>query len=122
MMKMTNDTIFEGIQILKDVHETGKLGYACARNLRRLQDAGKEFIDKRDELIMAYGTRQEDGSFVFSNENIEKLNEEIKEYALIEHDVDIMKVSEDVFCSGNLDSQTMYKLDWMVDDSEPLAE
>ena len=33
-MIMNNKTIWEGIQTLGSVAETGKLGYACARNMR----------------------------------------------------------------------------------------
>lgn len=121
-MKLTNDKIFAGIQILEGLHETGKLGYACARNLRKLRDAGKEFIDKRDELIMKYGEEQDNGKFIIPHEKISALNAEISEYSEIEHEVDIMQVSPDVFCSGSLDSQAMYKLDWMVEEPEPLAE
>lgn len=121
-MKLTNDKIFAGIQILEGLHETGKLGYACARNLRKLRDAGKEFMDKRDELIMKYGEEMEDGRYTIPADKIPALNAEISEYSEIEHEVDIMQVSPDVFCSGSLDSQAMYKLDWMVEEPESLAE
>lgn len=118
MIKLTNDTIYNSIQVLMKVSETGKLGYACARNLRKLRDAGKEFIEKRDELIIQYGEQNEDGSFNIPSKNLDALNDEIKEYASIEHEVDAMQVSEDVFCSGTLDTQAMYALDWMVEREE----
>ena len=118
MIKLTNDIIFDSVNILSGVCETGKLGYACARNLRKLRDAGKEFNDKRDELIMQYGIPQEDGSYTIPAEKIEELNKAIREYADIEHEVDVMRVSEDIFCNGNLDTQTMYALDWMVERDE----
>ena len=52
-MKMTNAQMWEGIQALSCVKETGKLGYACARNLRRLMDACKEYMEVRDRLMKA---------------------------------------------------------------------
>lgn len=121
-MKLTNDIIFSGIQTLSDLHEKGKLGYACARNLRKLYDAGKEFLEKRDELIMQYGQKQENGTYVIPDTNLNAFNTEMREYAEIEHDVDIMQVSEEEFVSGSLDSQAMYKLSWMVNESESFAE
>lgn len=38
-MQMTNDLMAANIEILAEANETGKLGYAIARNLRKLRDA-----------------------------------------------------------------------------------
>ena len=114
-MKMSNDKIFASVQILSTLEEKGKLGYAIARNLRKLQDAGKEYFEKRDELIQKYGKPNGDtGNFTFTKKNADAFNTELAEYAVIEHEVDIMTVNEDVFCSGSLTSQDMFNLDWMV--------
>ena len=113
-MKMTNAKMWEGIQILSTVDETGKLGYACARNLRKLMDACKEYMEVRDNLMMQYGTDEGNGKYTFDPEKAKEFTNAIQEYAVIEHDVDIFQVSEDVFCSGNLTTKEMYALDWMV--------
>ena len=114
-MKLTNDLIYTGIQILQNVSEKGKLGYACARNLRKLRDAGKEFLEKRDELVMKYGTLNEDGTlYMLPKEKVKDFNDELSEYMNIEHEVDIMQVDEETFCSGTLDNKVMYDLYWMV--------
>ena len=113
-MKMTNAKMWEGIQTLSTVDETGKLGYACARNLRKLMDACKEYMEVRDSLMMQYGTDEGNGKYTFDQEKAKEFTNAIQEYAVIEHDVDIFQVSEDVFCSGNLTTKEMYALDWMV--------
>ncbi len=51
-MKMTNATMWESIQTLMGTQETGKLGYACARNLRKLMSECKEYMEVRDRLMM----------------------------------------------------------------------
>ena len=114
-MKMTNDKIFASVQVLSQLDEKGKLGYAIARNLRKLNDAGKEYFEKRDELIQKYGKPINGGNnFSFSEKNAKAFNKELEEYAMIEHEVDVMTVSEDIFCGGGLNNQDMYALDWMV--------
>ncbi len=117
-MKMTNKTIWEGIQTLGAVSEKGKLGYACARNMRKLLDAGKEFMDTRDQFLQEYGDDAGNGKYNFPPEKAEAFANAIREYEEIEHDVDVYQVSEDVFTSGNLTSKHMYSLAWMVKEEE----
>ena len=117
MKTMTNAQMWESIQTLSSINnETGKLGYACARNLRKLMDACKEYMEIRDKLMMEYGTSEGNGKFTFTAEKAQQFTEAIKEYALIEHDVDVYQVSEDVFCSGTLTNKEMYALEWMVEE------
>ena len=113
-MKMTNAQMWESIQTLSCVKETGKLGYACARNLRRLMDACKEYMEMRDKLMIEYGKSEGDGKFTFEPEKAQIFTEALSDYAVIEHDVDVFQVSEDVFCGGALTTKEMYALDWMV--------
>jgi hypothetical protein len=113
-MKMSNEQMWEGIQALSCVKETGKLGYACARNLRRLMDACKEYIEVRDRLMMEYGKDEGGGKFTFEPDKAKAFSEAIREYSIIEHEVDVFQVSEDVFCGGGLTTREMYTLDWMV--------
>ena len=122
MKTMTNAQMWESIQTLSSINnETGKLGYACARNLRKLMDACKEYMEIRDKLMMEYGTSEGNGKFTFTAEKAQQFTEAIKEYALIEHEV-----SEDVFCSGTLTNKEMYALEWMVEEptnkSQPIKQ
>ena len=113
-MKLTNSVMFESIQTLMGTKETGKLGYACARNLRRLLDACKEYMEVRDRLLKEYGEDQGGGQYTFAPENGKAFAEAIREYAVIEHEVDVYQVTEEVFCSGTLTTKDMFALSWMV--------
>lgn len=114
MKTMTNAQMWESIQVLSCVKETGKLGYACARNLRKLVDACKEYLNIRDQLLMKYGSSEGGGKFTLEPENVQAFTEALSQYSAIEHDVDLFQVSEDTFCGGTLTTKEMYTLDWMV--------
>lgn len=119
MEKMTNIAMFNSVQTLTQVEERGILGYACARNLRKLLDALKEYMEKRDELLKTYGTPKGNSQYLFEGPDAEqKFLEELRPYNTIEHDVDIYKVPLKEFLGGNLTSKQMYILEWMIDESE----
>lgn len=113
-MKMTNGKMLESLGVLARVEESGKLGYACARNRRKLLAECKEFMDKRDELLQKYGTEKENGQYEIPPENAEHFVEELREYSDLEFDVDVMAIPEEVFYGGNLTTKEMFILDWMV--------
>ena len=115
-MKMTNKEMWEGIQVLLNVEEKGKLGYACSRNLRKLMGECREYMEIRDKLLREKGEDQGGGQFKLSPEAAVAVTTELSQYENIEHEVDVMTVSEDVFCSGNLNSKQMYNLAWMVEE------
>ena len=113
-MYLTNKTIWDSIQALGSVNEKGKLGYACAHNLRKLMDAGKEFMEVRDRMLQVYGTDDGNGKFEFTPDGAKAFREAIREYEEIEHEVDVYRIPEEVFTSGDLTSKHMYVLEWMV--------
>ena len=115
-MKMSNKEMWESIQTLMGVEEKGKLGYACSRNLRKLMDACREYMEIRDRLLMENGEDQGGGKFRLSPEAAQKMSQELSQYEDIEHDVSIMTVTEEVFCGGSLTSKQMYALSWMVEE------
>ena len=55
-MLLTNGKMLESLGVLANIEESGKLGYACARNRRKLLTECREFMDKRDELLRKYGS------------------------------------------------------------------
>lgn len=116
-MKLTNGTMWDSIQVLTETQEKGKLGYACARNLRKLMDAAKEYMQTRDRLLKEFGDDQGNGKYGFAPDQAKAFSEALKEYSEIEHDVDVMTVSEQVFTSGNLTTKEMFRLSWMVEES-----
>lgn len=116
MMTFTNEQMFNAMIVMSGLNEKGMLGYAIARNRRKFEAESKEYSEKRDELLKELGTEVETGRFQVVGENLVKYVEALKPYNELTTEVDIMKVSPDVFCSGNLTSSQMYALDWMVED------
>lgn len=102
---------------------TDIVGYAAARNTRLLRNETTEYGQRRDALVEKYGEKEVDdngndtGRFrlAFNSDNWKKYEEGIKEWALIEHDVPIMKVKpSDVI--GKLTGEEILKIDWMIED------
>ena len=98
-MKMTNAQMFDSLQVLTQVEEQGVLGYAIARNRRKLADELQEYLAKRDELLQEYGTDDGEGRFTFTQEAAQAF-------------------SAADFCSGSLTSSQMFALEWMVKEDE----
>ena len=112
-MKLTNSEMLASEEVLSMANEKGKLGYACARNLRKIRDCLTEFYNVRQDLFEKYGEENEN-SLVVPEEKREDFVKELNEFLAIEHDVDVFQVDEEVFCSGNFTTSQMYTLDWMV--------
>lgn len=114
-MKMTNEQMFNSLILLSKLEEKGILGFAIARNRKRLAEECKEYADKRDELLKEFGTDIGNGQFQISPDKATDFLEALKPYAELEFDVAVMTVSPDVFCSGSLTSSQMFALDWMAE-------
>ena len=113
-MKITNIEAFQSVQTLSALKERGKLGYAIARNMRKLEEELTEYTERRNELIKAYGSPTGDGEYQIPAANMGAFFKEMDEYNEIEFEFQPHTVTEDVFCSGSLTSDQMYILDWMV--------
>ncbi|MCC8047304.1 MAG: hypothetical protein LIP12_17760 [Clostridiales bacterium] len=114
-MKMTNEEMRVSIDVLAQTQEAGKLGYAIARNLRKLRDAAKEYIEMRDKLLQEYGTPSKTpGQVSVTVDAWQKITAELGDIPEITSDVDVFRVDEDTFCSGGLKSNQMSALLWMV--------
>ena len=114
-MKFTNIRAHESFAVLSNVNETGKLGFVIAKNARKIRDELIEYETKINEIVSKYGTPRDDGFFEVKPEDVQAYLAERKEYDDVECDIPVLTVDEDTFCSGNLTSQQMYVLDWMVD-------
>lgn len=117
-MKFTNAQMHESLQILIQAEEEGFLGYAIAKNRRKLADELPEYLAKRDELLAKYGTPDEPGKYTFTPEAAQQFSAELRPYADMTTDVAVIQVSAEEFCSGSLTSSQMYVLDWMVKEGD----
>lgn len=115
-MILTNDRMLESVTVLAKCDEKGMLGYAIARNRAKLVSEIQEYSRKRDELLREFGDDIGNGQFQLAPQNAAKFFEALKPYSELTCDVPVMKVSAEVFYSGNLTSSQMYALDWMVEE------
>ena len=113
-MKLNNEQMLNSLMILSNVDEKGMLGYAIARNRQKIMAEVQEYSRKRDELLQEYGSDAGDGKFTLTAEAAAEFAKALKPFSDLEVDVQIMQVSTEVFTSGNLTSQQMFILDWMV--------
>lgn len=113
-MKITNVDAYTCLNIMSGLKESGKLGFAIAKNMRKLSDELVEFIEKRNSLLKLYGNEQ-DGNIVVPPENLPSFFKAFNEYASIEFEFQPQTVTEEVFCGGSLTSDQMFQLYWMVE-------
>jgi hypothetical protein len=109
--------MFESLQILSQADEKGVLGFAIARNRRKIAAELPEYLAKRDELLAEYGTDAGAGKFTMTPEAAQKFSEALRPFAEITTEVDVHTVTPEAFCSGTLTSSQMYVLDWMVEEA-----
>ena len=113
-MILTNKEMFDSLAVLTKAKEKGMLGYAIAKNKRLIMAEIREYVEKRDELLKKYGEDIGENRFQLLQENVGKFFEELKPYNDLSVDIPVMQVSQEIFCSGDLDSSEMFVIDWMV--------
>lgn len=115
---MTNEQAFSNMILLSGLNETGKLGYAIAKNRRKLSEELSEYMGIRDSLVKKYGEEDKanPSNYKFTNETAKQLQDELSEYDTLSCDVDIMKVAPCDVYDSSLTSQQLFGLDWMIDD------
>ena len=98
----------------------GRLAYAVARNIRKLTNELIEFENIKNDYIIKYGEKSEDGRYSIDLKSDEYKNflEFIKDYISIEHDVDIFMVSEEEIYTSDLTADEILSLDFMISDEE----
>lgn len=123
-IKKTNGQLFNMMSEL-EAHLDKKdiIGYACARNYRKISLEIEDFIRKREELFMKYGSKDVDdnGNFLGSysidqnSEELKLFKEEIGKYVDLECEVDIMMVKF-TDAIGVLSGRELIGLDFMFED------
>jgi len=117
-MNFNNAQMLESVVVLSQAEEKGMLGYAIARNRQKLCAEIQEYSKKRDELLKEYGTDIGNGQFQLQPQNAARFYEALQPYSDLTADVAVMQISPEIFYSGNLTSNQMYILDWMVKDGD----
>lgn len=110
-MTTTNGKAFEILMTLAALEETGRLGFAIAKQRRLIETELQEFIERRNQAIRDHM----DADGTMSPEGIAAANEDIRDYIDLPCDFPVYHVTEDVFTSGGLTAAQMYELDFMVE-------
>lgn len=102
-----------------------KIGYAAARNHRRLAECLTEYERFRNSLIEKYGEREKDEngnelpsiSLSSTSPNFKMFLSELAPYNEMEHEVELMELpySEVI---GSLSGEEILAIDWMLVDGE----
>lgn len=113
-MILTNAEMLESVGVLAKANEKGMLGYAIARNRKKLLDEIKEYSDKRDELLKEFGKDMGNGQFELDPTQATAFFEALGPFSELSFDVPVMQIDPETFYSGNLTSPMMFTLSWMV--------
>jgi hypothetical protein len=115
-MILTNARMLESVIVLSQVEEKGMLGFAVMRNRQKLTAEVQDYVTKREELLKEFGTDVGNGKFEFEPGKAAAFAEALRPYSELTVDVPVMQVSAEVFCGGNLTSNQMFALAWMVNE------
>lgn len=120
MVKVTNTQAHAYCDALsRHLTCTGLLGYGIARNMHKLQDVAREYIEMYSELYAQYAVQQPDGSMLLDKNNQEAMaafNKALEPIAFIEQEVDIFMVPMKE-AIGQLTAGDMLDLDFMLIDN-----
>lgn len=100
-MKLTNYQMEAMTSMLEPfLDRIDLIGYAAARNIRKLQDESKDYLQKKQEIVKKYGEKEldengnETGNIVVreTDEGFAEAAAILDEFGNIEHEVDIFQV------------------------------
>ncbi len=123
-MKLKNEVMSRYLETLIQIDgksQTGLLAYAISTNKRKLAEAVQDYEQMKNDVI----TKLREELDISDNDSAEekarkqkefseRLNNELKDVAWVEQEVDLFLVDIDTFCSGTLNSSQMDGLLWMV--------
>lgn len=123
---LKNSAMVDMLMQLKPLLEhRDKIGYAAARNYRRLAECLTEYERFRNSLVEKYGEREKDEngrelptiSLSSSSPNFKMFLEELAPYNDMEHKVELMTLPySDAI--GILSGEEILSIDWMLVDEE----
>lgn len=120
-MKLSNNEADIYLSVLKDIAPkvTGKFGYGVARNIRELTASLTEYRKARNDLIAKYGEISGEEIVLKSTSGYYKdFINEIKAYADIEHDVNIMTVEPEEIFTSQLTADVINQIMFMIKEGD----
>lgn len=124
-MRVTNAQAEAWLEALDGVLDhSGPVGYAAAVNTRRLREAISEYLSVKMGIIRRYGHEVikngvQTGEWVIPQQSpdLEKAEEELSEFAELEHEVDVMRLPVEKVVD-ELTGRQILELWFMVKDGE----
>lgn len=117
-MKLTNIEMSNHLNSLNQISSKvkGKLGYAVARNIRKISNELIEFENIRLEHIRKYGTENDNGECVIKKDTTEynQFLIDMQEYATISHDVDIYIIDAEFVMESDLTANEINTIYFMI--------
>lgn len=123
-MKYTNEEMAAMLESLKGfMDRRDMIGYAAARNARKLSDEVGAFLRFRDDLVVKYGDEERDaegnatGRFSISalSPNFKRFAEEIAPISKLEFELELLKLPYEE-AIGKLSGSELLALDWMFEE------
>lgn len=119
-MKLTNLEMLNYLNALNQISDKvyGKLGYAVARNIRKLANELVEFEQIRYETFYKYAILNSDNEYELKANTpaYQEFINEIHEIAMIVHKVDIYKIEPDIVIESELSAKEVNNLVFMIKD------
>lgn len=113
------ENLKENFDNLKRVKMPVKVGFYFRQNAKLLFNKAKEIEIYRCELIKQYGTYEEnEDKYVFTEENLNKLNEEIKNLMQLEQEISIKTISLSLIENIDLTLSQLEALEFMISEEE----
>lgn len=116
---LTNLEMERRMAILKPLlKHADMIGYAAAKNQRKLSDQNKEYQDQKAELIKKYGKANADGESVTISPDMDGWDsfvEELTPYADLTHQVEVFRIPTEQSI-GLISGEEILALDWMLSD------
>lgn len=117
---MTNYEMDQNLENLKAIARKkempGSLSYAIAKNIRKMQEELKEYLEVKYDLIQKYGELTDNKYQITDQDKIRDYAEEIQDIAQIEQTVDLIKISPKLFDRINITVEEIMALEFMIED------
>lgn len=117
MISITNAQAYEVLMTITQTQETGLLGYALAKNRRRIEAELATYLETRQEIINKYAVDGEEGRYI-PEDRLMDANAELLPFNALPCEFEPYTVSPEVFTGGGLTSEQMYTLDFMVKEDD----
>lgn len=117
-MELTNVKMTNYLESLYRISSKakGKLGYAVARNIRKISDELVEYENLKNEYIRKHGEKTDNGDYVIHKDTDAFVSflKDMQEFAFISHDVDIYMVNVEDIENSDLTADEILNIEFMI--------